>query len=153
MEDPEECRPALLDTLELLAQSSVLANQLWTTRTRQVPPPFASIVHSVAIGGAPGAMPSAFSAVKRCGGCHSWISAFDSMPGPKSMTIDPFACSSTCDGTNHAVSPGPVAMACQTSSGVPGTSVSTAMKRRPLGSFWVGMVTPGFGTSRVRGGR
>jgi len=35
----------------------------------------------------------------------------------------------------NAVTPGPVAMACHTSSGVPGTSVSTVMERRPDGSF------------------
>jgi hypothetical protein len=60
---------------------------------------------------------------------------FDSMPGPKFITIDPFARGSSSAGTNHAVSPGPVAIACHTSSGVPGTSVSAAMKRRPDGSF------------------
>jgi len=30
------------------------------------------------------------------------------MPGPKFMTTDPFSRSSSCVGTNHAVSPGPV---------------------------------------------
>ena len=74
-----------------LSQLSVSANQLCTTRTRHVPPAFASTVHSVAIAGEPGPMPPSFMAVKRRGGSHSWISDCASMPGPKLATIDPFA--------------------------------------------------------------
>src|SRR5215470_4463821 len=45
-----------------LSQSSVLANRLWTTRTRHFPPARASTVHSVAIGGASGPKPEPSSA-------------------------------------------------------------------------------------------
>jgi hypothetical protein len=38
--------------------------------------------------------------------------------------------------------PGPVAIACQTSSGVPGTSTSTCTDRRPDGSFFTLMLFP-----------
>src|SRR5262245_50002803 len=66
----------------------------------------------------------------------------DSMPGPKLAVALPPACSSTVLGTNQDEIPGPVAMACQTSSGVPGTSTSAWMERRPSGSFFTGMATP-----------
>src|SRR5262249_10535930 len=68
----------------------------------------------------------------------------DSMPGPKvkvAATGFPSR-SSTSAGQNHAEIPGPVAMACQTSSGVPGTSTSTWMERRPEGSFCTLMLSP-----------
>jgi hypothetical protein len=43
-------------------------------------------------------------------------------------------------GTNHDDTPGPVAIACHTSSGVPGTSTSTWTQRRPEGSFFTLMM-------------
>jgi len=42
----------------------------------------------------------------------------------------------------EAEMPGPVAMACQTSSGVPGTSTSTWTERRPEASFFTLMMAP-----------
>src|SRR5207244_8246803 len=50
--------------------------------------------------------------------------------------------SSNSVGTNQDEMPGPVAMACQTSSGVPGTSTSTWMERRPEASFFTLMLPP-----------
>src|SRR6185436_7341065 len=98
-----------------------------------VPPFFASTVHSVAIGGPPGSQLS--SATKRRGGCHSVIFAADTMPPPKSLDTAPPTRPSILVGTNHAETPGPVAIACQTCSGVPLTSTSTWTLRRPDGSF------------------
>ena len=45
---------------------------------------------------------------------------------PAPMTTVPPSRPSTSAGRNQALMPGPVAMACHTSSGVPGTSSSTA---------------------------
>src|SRR5262249_25491240 len=68
----------------------------------------------------------------------------DSMPGPKlnfAATGFPSR-SSNSAGQNQDEIPGPVAMPCQTSSGVPGTSNSTWMERRPEGSFVTLMIAP-----------
>src|SRR5215813_6462941 len=127
-----------------LSQSSVLANRLFTTRTTQTPPARASTLNSVAIGGEPGAQPSASLANNR-GGSQAVTTERDSMPGPKfnfAATGFPSR-SSNSAGTNQADRPGPVAMACQTSSGVPGTSTSTWMERRPEASFFTLMMAPG----------
>ncbi|MCC6427653.1 MAG: hypothetical protein IT435_12640 [Phycisphaerales bacterium] len=59
-----------------------------------------------------------------------------SIPGPKVHTTCPPWRSSLRVGTNHEVMPGPLAIARQTSSGVPGTSISTCTDRRPDGSFF-----------------
>ncbi len=108
------------------SQSSVLAKRLCTTRTTQTPPARASTLHSVASGGEPGAKPSASLANLR-GGSQAVTTERDSMPGPKfNFTATGFPSrSSNSVGTNQDEIPGPVAMACQTSSGVPGTSTST----------------------------
>src|SRR5436309_4705528 len=65
-----------------LSQSSVLANRLWTTRTMQIPPPRASMLHSLAIGGEPGVMPSP-ACPKVRGGSQAVTTERISMPGPK----------------------------------------------------------------------
>src|SRR6516165_3359049 len=101
-----------------LSQSSVLAKRLFTTRTRQTPPARASTLSSVAIGGEPGAQPSASLVIIR-GGSQTVTTERDSMPGPKfnvAATGLPSRSSNTA-GTNQAERPGPVEMACQTSSG------------------------------------
>src|SRR5215813_5902560 len=97
----------------------------------QVPPACASTVHSVAT--VPG--PSSVSATKLCGGFHALIVATDSIPGPKLHVAWPPTRSSQVLGTNQDDIPGPVAMAFQTSSGVPGTSASTSTDLWPEGSF------------------
>jgi hypothetical protein len=87
---------------------------------------FGSTVHSVAIGGMSGVHPGDSAANLR-GGSHTVITARDSMPGPKfdfTATGLPSTISISV-GTNHDDTPGPVATACQTSSGVPGASTST----------------------------
>src|SRR6516164_5958780 len=126
-----------------LSQSSVLAKRLFTTRTTQTPPARASTLNSVAIGGEPGAQPSASLANSR-GGSQAVTTECDSMPGPKvNLTATGLPpCSSNSAGTNQAEIPGPVAMACQTSSGVPGTSISTWIEWRPDGSFFTLMMSP-----------
>src|SRR5437868_1793087 len=108
-----------------LSQSSVSAKRLCTTRTTQTPPPRASTLHWVAMGGDP-PQPSPCAANIR-GGSQVVTAERDSIPGPKSnVTATGFpACSSNLVGTNQDEIPGPVAMASQTSSGVPGTSTST----------------------------
>src|SRR5262245_45117762 len=126
-----------------LSQSSVLAKRLFTTRTTQTPPARASTLNSVAIGGEPRAQPSASLVIIR-GGSQAVTTERDSMPGPKvnfAATGFPSR-SSNSAGTNQAEIPGPVAMACQTSSGVPGTSTSTWMERRPEASFFTLMTAP-----------
>src|SRR5260221_14482938 len=108
-----------------LSQSSVLAKRLCTTRTRQTTPARASTLHSVAMGGEP-PQPSPCAANIR-GGSQDVIEERAIMPGPKfgfTATGLP-SLSSNSVGTNQDQTPGPVAMACQTSSGVPGTSTST----------------------------
>ena len=52
-----------------------------------------------------------------------------SIPGPKFETALPPTRSSTSLGTNHEEIPGPVAIACHTCSGVPGTSTSAWTQR------------------------
>src|SRR5262245_17124970 len=99
-----------------------------------VPPFFASTVHSVATGGPP-CIHVLSSATKRCGGSHTVTVALDTMPPPKSHASAPPTRPSTFAGTNHDEMPGPVAIACHTCSGVPGTSTSTWTLRRPDGSF------------------
>ena len=54
-----------------------------------------------------------------------------STPGSMCQTTRPPGHSSTSAGKNQPEMPGPVAIACQTSSGVPGTSTSSSMVRRP----------------------
>src|SRR5436190_4442669 len=105
-------------------------------RRMQRPPPRASTLHSFAMGGEPGTQPSDWAAHFR-GGSQAVTAERDSMPGPKfNFTATGFPSrSSNSAGTNQDEIPGPVAMACQTSSGVPGTSTSTDTDRRPDGSF------------------
>src|SRR5262245_2177181 len=124
-----------------LSQSSVLAERLFTTRTTQTPPARASTLNSVASGGEPGTQPSASLANSR-GGSQAVTTERDSMPGPKvNVTATGFPpCSSNSAGTNQAEIPCAVAMACHTSSGVPGTSTSTWMERRPEASFFTLML-------------
>jgi hypothetical protein len=90
------------------------------------------MLHSFAIGGEPGTQPSDWVA-HFCGGSQAVTAEVDSMPGPKfNFTATGFPSrSSNSAGTNQDEIPGPVAMACQTSSGVPGTSTSTWTERRP----------------------
>src|SRR5947209_1054381 len=78
------------------------------------------------------------------GGSQTVTAARDSMPGPKFIfTATGFpSFSSNSVGTNQDEIPGPVAMACQTSSGVPGTSTSTWIERRPEASFFTLMLSP-----------
>src|SRR5256885_9083941 len=126
-----------------LSQSSVLAKRLCTTRTTQMPPPRASTLHSSAMVGEPGAQPLASAANIR-GGSQVVTTERDSMPGPKfNFTATGFPSrSSNSVGTNQDEIPGPVAMACQTSSGVPGTSTSTWIERRPEASFFTLIMAP-----------
>src|SRR5262249_55000729 len=91
--------------------------------------------------GAPGAK-SELSAVRRRGGCHEVMVALLSMPGAKWQVITPPARPSISVGTNHDEMPGPVAIASQTCSGVPGTSTSIWTERRPEGSFFTLMMAP-----------
>src|SRR5882724_9681614 len=124
------------------SQSSVLAKRVCTTRTMHVPPALASTIHSSAIDGEPGA--ASPSAPNRCGGSQMVIFATESMPGPKLKVretgLPPFSANTA--GTNHAEIPAPVAIARQTSSGVPGTSTSTWTERRPDASFLRLMMGP-----------
>src|SRR5580704_3135843 len=108
-----------------------------------MPPARASTLHSVAMDGISGVQPLD-SAANMWGGSQAFTTARDSMPGPKfifTATGLP-SCSSNSVGTNQDETPGPVAIACQTSSGVPGTSTSTWIERRPLGSFLTLMMVP-----------
>src|SRR5262249_46346179 len=136
-----------------LSQSSVLAKRLFTTRTTQTPPARASTVNSVAIGGEPGAQPSASLANTR-GGSQTVTTECDTMPGPKvkfAATGFP-SFSSNSAGTNQAEIPCALAMACQTSSGVPGTSTSTWIERRPDASFFtLMMLAPWYQISAAKG--
>src|SRR5262245_13636210 len=94
------------------------------------------------------------SAANIRGGCQAVTTARLSMPGPKfifTATGLP-SCSSNSVGTNQDEMPGPVAMACQTSSGVPGTSTSTWMERRPEASFFTLMMAPWVRGSAAEGG-
>src|SRR6202167_2387544 len=130
-----------------LSQSSVLANRLCTTRTTQTPPARASTLHSSAMIGEPGAQPGA-SATNFRGGSQAVTTELDSMPGPKfNFTATGFPSrSSHSAGTNQDETPGPGAMPCQHSSGVPGTSTSTWTERRPDASFFTLMMAPWNGT-------
>src|SRR5918993_3886885 len=112
-------------------------------RTTQMPPPRASMLHSFAMGGEPGTQPSDWAAHFR-GGSQAVTTERDSMPGPKfNFTATGFPSrSSNSVGTNQDEIPGPVAMACHTSSGVPGTSISTWTERRPDTSFFTLMTAP-----------
>src|SRR3954452_14667672 len=84
------------------------------------------------------------SAANIRGGSQAVTTARDSMPGPKFIfTATGFPSrSSNSVGTNHDEIPGPVAMACQTSSGLLGPSTSTWMERRPEASFFTLMTAP-----------
>src|SRR5881394_3982394 len=84
------------------------------------------------------------------GGSQAVTTERDSMPGPKfNFTATGFPSrSSNSVGMNQDEIPGPVAMACQTSSGVPGTSTSIWTDRRPEASFFTLMTTPGNGLLR-----
>src|SRR6202163_3045929 len=112
-------------------------------RTTQTPPPRASTLHSSAMTGEPGTQPGD-SATNLRGGSQTVTGERDSMPGPKfNVTATGFpSTSSNSVGTNQDEIPGPVAMACQTSSGVPGTSTSTWIERRPEASFFTLMMAP-----------
>lgn len=103
----------------------VIRTWLCTTRTTHLPPARASTLHSVAMGGEP-PQPAPWAANLR-GGSQAVTTERASMPGPKSdVTATGFpSLSSNSVGTNQDDTPGPVAMACQTSSGVPGSSTST----------------------------
>src|SRR5271167_4637488 len=109
----------------------------------QVPPARASTLHSSAMIGEPGAQPGDSAPYFR-GGSQAVTAERDSMPGPKSnFTATGFPSRiSNSVGTNQDEIPGPVAMACQTSSGVPGTSTSTCTERRPEASFFTLMMAP-----------
>src|ERR1700691_3587844 len=124
-------------------------------RTTQMPPPRASTLHSSAMTGEPGTQPGASAANLR-GGSHAVTAELDSMPGPKfNFTATGFPSTiSNSVGTNQDEIPGPVAMARQTSSGVPGTSTSTWTVRRPDASFFTLMMAPcpWDGISAVEGG-
>ena len=93
--------------------------------------------------GPPG-MSSLVSATKRCGGVPRGDRCRPSpcCRRPKCETAVPPSRSSTSLGTNQDEMPGPVAIACQTSSGVPGTSTSAWTERRPDASFFTGMTAP-----------
>src|ERR1700729_154831 len=106
-----------------------------------MPPPRASTLHSSAMTGEPGAQPGASAANLR-GGSQAVTAELDSMPGPKfNFTATGFpSTSSNSVGTNQDEIPGPVAIACHTSSGVPGTSTSTCTDRRPDASFFTLMM-------------
>src|SRR5271163_268155 len=116
-------------------------------RTTQMPPARASTLHWSAMTGEPGAQPGDSAANIR-GGSQAVMGELDSMPGPKfKVTATGFPSrSSNAVGTNQDEIPGPVAMACQTSSGVPGTSTSTWTERRPEASFFTLMMAPWDGT-------
>src|SRR5262249_33726398 len=81
--------------------------------------------------------------------------ASESMPGPKWQIILPPTRPSTSVGTNHDEIPGPVAIASQTCSGVPGTSTSTWMDLRPVGSIFtlITMMAPYSKVFVAAGGR
>src|SRR5262249_15825239 len=134
-----------------LSQSSVLAKRLWTMRTMQVPPPRASTLHSFANGGEPW-KPSDW-AIHFRGGSQAVTGQRISMPGPKFIfTATGFPSrTSNSAGTIQDEIPGPVAMACQTSSGVPVTSTSNWTDRRPEASFFTLMTAPWDRVSAVEG--
>src|SRR5215475_11642514 len=135
-----------------LSQSSVLAKRLCTTRTTQTPPARVSTLHSVAIVGMSGVQPGD-SAVNFRGGSQLVTVAVDSIPGSKLLLTATGlpSCSTISVGTNQDETPGPVAMACQTSSGVPGTSTSTCTERRPEASFFTLMMAPWDGICNEKG--
>src|SRR5262249_33645534 len=87
---------------------------------------------------------SCLSVANRCGGSQAVTVEIKSMilTGPTWETTAPPMCSSTSVGKYQDGIPGPVAMACPTSSGVPGTSTSTWTDRRPDASFFTLMITP-----------
>src|SRR5262249_46262943 len=107
------------------------------------PPPRASTLHSCAIGGMPGIQPSDW-AIHLCGGSQAVMAEVDSMPGPMvtftATGLPPWTSNSV--GTNQDETPGPLAMACQTSAGVPGTSNSIWTDRCPEASFFTLMMAP-----------
>jgi hypothetical protein len=82
------------------------------------------------------------SALKLRGGSHEVTVEVDSIPGPKDAVILPPTFSSIWHGTNHEETPCPVAIACQTCSGVPGTIVSETTERRPDGSIFTLIMIP-----------
>src|SRR5204862_2728698 len=97
----------------------------------------------VATGGAPGNQPAP-SWTNFRGASQAVTTERDSMPGPKFTVIATGfpSRSSNSVGANQDEIPGPVAIACQTSSGVPGTSTSTWIERRPEASFFTLMLSP-----------
>src|SRR5207237_5406003 len=103
-------------------------------------------------GGDPGDQPAA-SCAKLRGGSQAVTTECISMPGPKwYFTATGFPPRSSISvGTNQDEIPGPVARACHTSSGVPGTSNSTRTERRPLASFFTLMIAPWDRISAVEG--
>src|ERR1700710_2309999 len=78
------------------------------------------------------------------GGSQAVTAARGAMPGPKlEVTTTGFpSLSSNSVDTNQDEMPGPVAMACHTSSGVPGTTTSALTERRPEASFFTLMLAP-----------
>src|SRR5258705_13583837 len=79
-----------------------------------------------------------------CGEHERVMCAKECMQGSKLRVgeagLPPFSANTA--GTNHAEIPAPVAIARQTSSGVPGTSTSTWTERRPDASFLRLMMGP-----------
>src|SRR5262245_1705671 len=108
----------------------------------QVPPDRALTLHSDATGGPLGPRSFGLSATKRRGGSQIVIFEEESMPGPNSALMAPPSLSSIVVGTNHDETPRPVAMASQTSSGVPGTSTSASTNRWPVESLFTLMMVP-----------
>src|SRR5690349_25022491 len=111
-------------------------------RTIHMPPARASTLHSLARGGAPPQLSPCAANIR--GGSQAVAAERGSVPGPNfSFMATGFpCCSSISAGTNQDEIPGPVAMACQTSSGVPGTSSSTCKERRPEASFFTLITAP-----------
>ena len=71
----------------------------------------------------------------RRGGSQAVTTADESMPGPQWSVTAPPSRGSTSAGVNQAVMPGPVAIACHTCSGVPGTSASDVTDRTGASCF------------------
>ena len=109
------------------SQPASVPNPLITIRTRQVPSSRASTSHSVATRAAGRSPPGSqvVSWAKRCGGSQA-VTVPSRVPKPMSKRNRPPSCSSTSVGCSQALMPRPVAIAAQTSSGVPATSTSSS---------------------------
>jgi len=112
------------------SQPASVPKPLITMRTRQVPSPRASTSHSVASRTAGRSPPGCQSTswAKRCGGSQA-VTVPSRVPKPMSKRNRPPWRSSTSVGCSQALMPGPVAIASQTSSGVPATSTSSSTDR------------------------